>query len=113
MGRPSEESPYRLLVEGPDDLHSVIHLMVRHSFDWEDEPTVRPFIRSEGGIEKLLAAIPVPLKGPYTRLGIILDANSDPTNRWLQVRDRARRTELDLPDSPHPDGTIIPGHHPG
>ncbi len=113
MGRPSEESPYRLLVEGPDDKHSVIHLMARHSFDWADETKVRPFIHSEGGVEKLLETIPVTLKGPYARLGIILDANSDPTSRWIQVRNRARRAELDLPDSPHPDGTIIPGQRPG
>jgi hypothetical protein len=113
MARPSEESPYRLLVEGPNDLYSVIHLMERHGFNWDDETSIRPLIRSEGGVEKLLAATSVILKGAYIRLGIILDANSDPANRWVQVRDRARRSDLDLPDSPDPEGTIIQGHQPG
>ncbi|HEV7508823.1 MAG TPA: DUF3226 domain-containing protein [Thermoanaerobaculia bacterium] len=113
MPRPSEESPYRLLVEGPDDQFSVIHLMARHGFDWNDEASIRPLISSEGGIDKLLAATSVSLKGTYVRLGIILDANSDPAHRWAQVRDRARRADLNLPDSPQPEGTIIHGHRPG
>jgi len=113
MPRPSEESPYRLMVEGPDDQFSVIQLMARHGFDWNDEASIRPLISSEGGIEKLLAASSVSFKGSYTRLGIILDANSDPVHRWIQVRDRARRADLDLPDSPDPEGTIIQGQQPG
>lgn len=113
MAQPSEESPYRLLVEGPDDLHSVIHLAKRHGFDWEDESRVRPFVRSENGIDGLLAAIPVTLKGTYERIGIILDADADLAARWTQVRDRARRAGLDLPASPHPEGTILQGRRPG
>jgi len=110
MAQPSEESPYRLLVEGSDDRHSVVHLMKRHRFDWDDEGTIRPYVSDEKGVDKLLRAIPVTLKGPYDRIGIILDADSDPAARWEQVRDRARRAELDLPASPDPQGTIIRQH---
>jgi hypothetical protein len=110
MARPSEESPYRLLVEGSDDKYSVTNLLQRHGFDWLDERTVRPFVQPENGVDKLLPAIPVTLKGPYDRIGIILDADSDPAARWEQVRDRARRAELDLPASPDPQGTIIRQH---
>jgi hypothetical protein len=113
MAEPSEDSPYRLLVEGLDDFHSVIHLLKRHGFDWEDETKIRPFVRSENGIDKLLKAIPVTLKSTYERIGIILDGNSDPAARWRQIRERARRAELDLPASPDPGGTVIPGRHPG
>src|SRR5262249_29365512 len=75
--------------------------------------TTRPFIRSEGGFEKLLEAIPVTLKGTYERIGIILDANSDPAARWRQILERARRAELHLPDSPDAEGTIVSGLRPG
>lgn len=109
---PLPESPYRLLVEGPDDLHSVIHLMARHGFDWDDESATRPFVSEEGGVDGLLRAVPIALKGSYERLGVVLDANSDLAGRWIQIRDRARRVGLDFPDSPHSDGTIVSGRLP-
>jgi hypothetical protein len=109
MAQPSEESPYRLLVEGLDDHHSVIHLVRRHDFDWDDETKVRPFIHNTGGIDKLLDEIPVTLKGTYERIGIVLDANSDPTTRWNQIRDRVKRAGVDLGESAEPNGTIVEG----
>ena len=42
MARPLAQSPYRLLVEGPNDKYSVINLLIRHGFDWDDESAVRP-----------------------------------------------------------------------
>jgi len=110
---PPSESPYRLLVEGPDDKYSVIHLMERHGFDWDDESTPRPFISPEGGIEKLLKSAAVALKGTYERIGIVLDANSSLTNRWAQIRDRASQTGVILPESPQPNGTVVDGRLPG
>ncbi|HEY0514945.1 MAG TPA: DUF3226 domain-containing protein [Thermoanaerobaculia bacterium] len=110
---PLPESPYRLLVEGPDDQHSVIHLMARHGFDWDDESTPRPFVSPEGGIEKLLRSVSVALKGTYERIGIILDANSSLGDRWAQIRARASQIGLDLPESPAPGGTVVQGRQPG
>ena len=110
---PLPESPYRLLVEGPDDLHSVIHLLARHGFNWDDASKDRPFISDEGGLDGLLKAVPVALKGTYTRIGVVLDANSDPAFRWLQIRDRTRKAEMELPDSPQPEGTIVTGRFAG
>jgi len=113
MPKPSAESRYRLLVEGADDSHSVIHLMARHGFDWEDETKARPFIDAANGVDSLLSAITATLNGPYTRIGIILDANSNLDARWKQVRDRASKAQVDLPFSPDPEGTIVTGHHSG
>jgi len=72
MPRPSEESPFRLLVEGSDDKYSVINLMARHDFDWDDEARERPYVSAEGGVERLLKAVPVAIKGTYQRIGIVL-----------------------------------------
>lgn len=113
MPRPSEESPYRLLVEGDDDLHSVVHLMALDGFDWEDESKVRPYIHAEGGNENLLKAVPVALKGTYERIGVILDANTSLADRWAQLKNRSRREGVELPDSPVPGGTICAGSKPG
>ncbi len=107
MARPSEESAYRLLVEGSDDKYSIINLVARHGFDWEDETRVRPYVSDEGGIDGLLRAIPITLKGPYKRIGIVLDANSDVRARWAQLKERVRKADLELPESPQKDGTVI------
>jgi len=112
MAKPSAESRYRLLVEGADDSHSVIHLMARHDFDWEDETKTRPFVDTANGVESLLSVIPSTLNGPYTRIGVILDANSNLGGRWKQVRDRALSAEVDLPAFPDPEGTIVSGRRP-
>jgi hypothetical protein len=113
MAAPPKESPYRLLVEGVDDLHSVIHLMARHGFDWDDESKVRPFVSPLEGIEKLLRAVPVALKGSYERVGIVLDANSRLADRWAQIRNRASQAAVSLPEMPGLEGTIVGGRLPG
>jgi len=101
MVPPSEESPFRLLVEGTDDCHSVINLMKQLDFDWDDTTKRRPFIQRSGGIDKLLPAVSVTLKGTYERIGIIVDANSDPGARWLKLQHRAHQAR----SSCHPHQT--------
>lgn len=113
MAPPSEQSPYRLLVEGPDDQYSVIHLMEQHGVVWDNENERRPYIQPEGGLPGLLKAIPVTLKSSaYERIGIILDANSDPGARWRQVLKCASKAGVSLPDSPDQEGTITEGRNP-
>ena len=110
MARPPEDSPYQLLVEGPDDLNSVIHLMARHDFDWDDEQSARPFVSARGGVDPLLRDGAEFFKSAaYQRIGIVLDANADLAARWVQIRDRARKAEIDLPELPKPEGTIVSG----
>lgn len=106
---PSETSQYRMFVEGIDDKHSIIHLLERHGFDWEDTQAVRPFVEEVGGLEKLLKVLPVALKGQYTRLGVVIDANSDLQRRWEQVRNCVEGVAVSLPDSPAAAGTIVQG----
>ena len=106
---PLPNSPYRLLAEGTDDVHSVIHLMAQHGYGWDDERLVRPYVDGLGGIAPLLEALPVALKGSYARLGFVLDADLNLSDRWAQVRDRAHRVGLKLPDSPAPACGPAPG----
>lgn len=110
---PTRKSPYRLLVEGVDDLHSVIHLLKRHDYDWDDIGIVRPYVHETGSLNDLLAELPVTLKGPYERIGILVDANGSSQNRWAQIRDRAKQAGLDLPKAPDLTGTVVPGLRPG
>jgi hypothetical protein len=110
---PLPTSPYRLLVEGADDFHSVIHLLARHGYGWDDASTVRPYVQSLGGIEPLFEALPIALKGPYERLGVVFDANLGLSNRWAQIRGLAQRVGIAIPDVLANDGAIVAGLRPG
>lgn len=112
MPSPRKQSPFRLLVEGRDDEHTVIHLMARHGYDWADGSRDRPYIRDCGGIDSLLDELPVALL-TYRCLGVVLDANQNLPKRWLKVKSSAARQGLDLPPYPHKEGTILDGRLPG
>lgn len=105
--RPDAKSPYRLLVEGIDDRASIIHLLARHGYDWDDEATPRPFVDVAQGVEALLAALPTALKR-YPRVGVVLDADVDPAGRWASLRERAARVGVALPPAPLPGGVVVP-----
>jgi hypothetical protein len=42
MAEPPVSSPYRLFVEGPDDKWSIINLLARHGYDWENSAHPSP-----------------------------------------------------------------------
>src|SRR5438552_11187448 len=108
---PLQTSKSRLLVEGSDDLHSIVHLMTRHGFRWDSDRA--PYIDNTGGVPELLEAVPVTAKGAYERVGIVLDADVNLQSRWASVRDRLFAVGVDLPDAPAIDGTIVMGVGPG
>ena len=55
--RVSEKSAHRLLVEGKDDLHTVIHLVRRHDLDYDNPPEGLPYIHATDGYPALLEEI--------------------------------------------------------
>lgn len=103
---PPKESRYRLLVEGTDDKFSVINLMNRHGFDWDDQSVVRPYVHPTEGWTNLLGALPAAVK-TFERLGIVIDADLSPVDRWDQVRGRMAALGHELPDAPAPEGTVL------
>jgi hypothetical protein len=107
MSRPPESSRYCLLVEGPDDAWSIINLLKRHGYDWDDDSIVRPYVNAVGGKDSLLRAplLQAAAKS-YDRLGIVVDADLEPSDRWKALRGALRGVE-DLPDAPSGGGTII------
>jgi hypothetical protein len=107
---PDRTSPYQLLVEGVDDKHSIIQLLKRHGFDWEDGP-VKPYIHTTGGVDSLLDAFPVALKN-YRRVGVVLDADLEPAGRWQAIVDKARPVGVSLPPEPISGGTVVPSTQP-
>lgn len=66
----------------------------------------RPFVSPAGGHE-ILAALSVALKGPYASVGIVLDADARPQERWAKVRAAAQKSGRELPPAPQAGGVII------
>jgi len=106
-----EGSPYRLLVEGSDDQHCVIHLMKRHDVDWDNAISLLPYVCDCKGFVPLLASLSVSAKS-YQRLGIMVDANADIHHRWIQLKESLSRAGVILPEFPDASGVIFPGMYP-
>lgn len=103
-----------LLVEGPDDLHMLLHLFGNYMIPAEEMrqrtlPANKIGIKQEGGIDTLLQNLGVWIKGSETqRLGIIVDADTDIAARWQALGDRLRNAGYtNVPKAPDVDGTII------
>ena len=95
-------SEHLLLVEGQDDKHVVLHLRDRS----ESMPEFS--ISDKDGIGPLLESISPEIKAPGRRsLGILVDANDEPENRWKSVGSRLESLGFKPPEEPEPDGTIL------
>lgn len=111
MPRPREDSRFRLLVEGRDDLASIAGLMARHGYDWDKASTTRPYIVDCKGVDNVLEELEIALESPaYTRLGVVLDADLDLDRRWDGLRGRCHG--FDLPPSPPAEGFVGQGGQP-
>jgi hypothetical protein len=80
---PDASSAYRLLVEGRDDKYSITNLLQRHGYDWNDS-ALAPYVHDCGGIDPLFEVLPLALK-TYVRVGVVMDADLSPTNRFERV----------------------------
>lgn len=81
----NSKNPSRLIVEGPDDQHTIVHLTRARGVDWDSDGSSAPYIQSAGGIDSALQQISASLK-VVRRLGIVLDADDSASSRWEDVR---------------------------
>jgi hypothetical protein len=109
---PAEESPFRLMVEGVTDMFSIVHLLSRHTIDWDKDPNA-PYIQDMHGIDNLIPAVSVAAIG-YRRLGIVVDADDTAhVNRFEQLRGQLGQRGIALPPAMDRDGLVVPGYRPG
>lgn len=92
-----------LLVEGPDDAQVFFHLFRHYRLDNHIS------IQSKNGIDVLMASLRVELRRrAETRLGIVVDADTDLAVRWQALRHKLLEAEYTLvPLQPDPSGTIL------
>jgi hypothetical protein len=98
--------PHWLIVEGRDDKWSIIELTARHGWDWANPEPHYPWIEDAEGDTRALDAFPVALLS-CRRVGIVLDADLAPRDRWRSVCGRLAGKGFDLPDQPDPEGTVL------
>ena len=104
MALPSGTSDRVLLVEGQDDDHVIRHLCDRSGL------TLNFSIVQKRGFSELFRSIPVELAvSGRLALGVVVDANDNPTARWQAVRDRCQRRGIALPSHPNPEGVVVEG----
>jgi len=98
-----KNAPHRLLVEGSDDFHTIIHLLKRHYLDWDTGPTKEVCVVDCKGYMHLLDALEVvPVQKPGGRLGFVVDADTDPGCRWSSLRGKLSSAGVDLPEGAKP-----------
>lgn len=98
------DSSRMLLVEGPNDMHVVIHLLLQHgikrNFEIADKqgfPALRKSIYGEVNVSGREA------------LGILADANGDITGRWQEISGRLARAGCTVPKTLSRSGNVFSG----
>lgn len=110
---PQKERSF-LHVEGKDDVHALIHLLLRHNIDCDHEDvavTIRPIsehgLNETGGRDKLLKAMEAAVKASTDRsVGFILDADEVAQDRWYAVRGKLDNVGLILPSEIPKEGFV-------
>lgn len=106
--------PFKLLVEGKNDGAAIRGLLSRHGYFWDAPERGSVEVISHDGAPELLRAFPGKLKDSSTqRLGVVLDADERPAERWQSVCDRAAKVGVTLPAQPDPKGVVVQGALPG
>lgn len=103
--RVKPNAPHRLIVEGRDDQWSIIQLAAQHGWDWDNPGPHYPYVEDAKGDRPALEALPVAVRS-YRRVGIVLDADIAPADRWQSLCDRLSGTGFPLPSHPDPMGTV-------
>ena len=99
--------PHRLIVEGKD-AHSVIHLMSAHGVDFGAVDSFAPYLqagvgvdedgREMGGRAEAITGFLLALRSPgLRRVGLVLDADEHPSQRWRALQDRLALQGVDAP----------------
>jgi len=104
----AQRKPKLLIVEGDDDLYTVVELMKAH-IGWPKEKKNAPVpIKAAGGVDKILEPgyLPVELRTTGVTLGIVLDADTTPGGRYESIRNLCIGTFPQLPKEMPPDGLI-------
>lgn len=98
-----------LYVEGKDDEHFILHLLLRHAIDLQTPPVS---IKSAGNDSKVLDQIVEGVKGAAgegAAVGFVLDADDSVSHRWAQISKRLHDADIPVGEGlsdPPADGFV-------
>jgi hypothetical protein len=99
-----------MIVEGSDDVHSVVSLM-RPFVDWPKEEAAWPvYIHMGNGAEDILSegVLVAYLKGSVVRtFGVMLDSDASAQGRYVSIRNICKGIFPSLPDILPADGVVV------
>ena len=103
-------NPNQMIVEGSDDVHSVVSLM-RPFVDWPKEETGWPvYIHMGNGAEDILSegVLVAYLKGSTVKtFGVMLDSDANAQGRYVSIRNICKDIFPSLPNNLPADGLVV------
>ena len=96
-------------VEGRDDRHALVHLLVRHGIDYNSKPWPPEFpkFKESEGLENMLNGMEMAIKLSSGRtIGFVLDADSPLKDRWRAVCNQLGTVDVKTPKEPPITGFI-------
>jgi hypothetical protein len=103
-------NPNQMIVEGMDDVHSVVSLMKAH-VDWPKEEHLWPVhIHMGNGAEEILrdgVLVSYLMSSVVKTFGVMLDADEKPAGRYGAIRSMCIGTFPDLPKQLPRDGVVV------
>ncbi|MEM9454649.1 MAG: DUF3226 domain-containing protein [Myxococcota bacterium] len=107
-GRPNRTSTRnRLYVEGADDFHVVCALVRKSGISWEASDERIPFAPFTNGDANAIKQAVVAAKNQTPRVGLVIDGDAAPKNRWHELRRRFTSIGLELPEIYTDNGVVI------
>lgn len=95
-----------IFVEGRDDEHAILHLVMRHGLT-EETLSGSPWIEPSGGKEGVLEAIEAAVSAGTDRtLGFVLDADGNLDDTWRAVASRLVKVNVQVPDKIPEEGFV-------
>lgn len=115
-----------LLVEGPDDFHTIAKLIEKNglgtcsNFRPSDNAAADFVIKPMGGFPRLRQSLKAELaSSTFHAFGIVVDADNEPANRWASVTDRLKEIQSplafqfdDVPPAPTASGVVLKTNSP-
>lgn len=92
-----------LYVEGPDDEHSIGHLLLKHGIAKDKIPEMSRTNGIDAMWKAIVPAISFSVEG---RVGFMIDANSCVESRWHEVCEWLRKVEVNAPDDIPSEGFV-------
>lgn len=102
-----DTAPHRLIVEGRDDMYSILSLTARHGWTWDNPEHYYPYIMDAKGVDEAIRSFPLAVRSSYKRVGIVIDADTNLKGRWDSIRALLSPSGFVLPEDPDPLGTVV------